>query len=107
MPAGCAKTCRRTGSPFCPTLRTTKSPSGRTWRAPSCRFSTQRAVRRLGSNRWNKGTDVSSTQQAEGREVIEKGVGALTLTTPSEMEIVMTREFDAPRELVFEAHISC
>lgn len=32
---------------------------------------------------------------------------ALTVTTPSEREIVMTREFDAPRDLVFEAHTSC
>ncbi|TMB96600.1 MAG: polyketide cyclase [Chloroflexi bacterium] len=31
----------------------------------------------------------------------------LTLTTPSEREIVMTRDFDAPRELVFEAHSKC
>jgi uncharacterized protein YndB with AHSA1/START domain len=31
----------------------------------------------------------------------------LTVTTPSEREIVMTRKFDAPRELVFEAHTSC
>jgi len=31
----------------------------------------------------------------------------LTIATPSEREIVMTREFDAPRELVFEAHSSC
>ena len=29
--------------------------------------------------------------------------GALTLTTPGEREIVMTRAFDAPRRLVFEA----
>ena len=29
---------------------------------------------------------------------------AFTLTTPSDREIVMTREFDAPRELVFEAY---
>jgi uncharacterized protein YndB with AHSA1/START domain len=27
----------------------------------------------------------------------------MTLTTPSDLEIVMTRDFDAPRELVFEA----
>lgn len=27
-----------------------------------------------------------------------------TLTTPSDLEIVMTRVFDAPRELVFKAH---
>jgi uncharacterized protein YndB with AHSA1/START domain len=31
----------------------------------------------------------------------------LTITTPSDQEIVMTREFDAPRGLVFEAHTSC
>ncbi|HSJ50158.1 MAG TPA: SRPBCC family protein [Actinomycetota bacterium] len=31
----------------------------------------------------------------------------LVVTTPSETEIVMTRVFDAPRELVFEAHTSC
>jgi len=38
---------------------------------------------------------------------MEKKIGALTLTTPSDREIVMTREFDAPRELVFEAHSKC
>jgi len=32
---------------------------------------------------------------------------ALTVTTPSDQEIVMTRVFDAPRDLVFEAHSSC
>ena len=31
----------------------------------------------------------------------------LTVTTPSDLEIVMTREFDAPRDLVFLAHSSC
>jgi uncharacterized protein YndB with AHSA1/START domain len=31
----------------------------------------------------------------------------LKVTTPSDLEIVMTREFDAPRDLVFEAHTSC
>ncbi|MGA9160587.1 MAG: SRPBCC family protein [Actinomycetota bacterium] len=30
-----------------------------------------------------------------------------TLTTPSDREIVMTRVFDAPRDLVFVAHSSC
>ena len=33
--------------------------------------------------------------------------GEMKVTTPSDREIVMTREFDAPRELVFEAHTSC
>jgi uncharacterized protein YndB with AHSA1/START domain len=32
---------------------------------------------------------------------------ALKITTPSDLEIVMTRDFDAPRELVFEAHTKC
>ena len=31
----------------------------------------------------------------------------LTLTTPTERQIVITRVFDAPRDLVFEAHTSC
>lgn len=31
----------------------------------------------------------------------------LTVTTPSDREVVMVRVFDAPRELVFEAHTSC
>lgn len=31
----------------------------------------------------------------------------LKVSTPSEREIVMTREFDAPRDLVFQAHTSC
>jgi uncharacterized protein YndB with AHSA1/START domain len=35
------------------------------------------------------------------------GSGKLTVTTPSDREIVMTRIFDAPRDLVFEAHTSC
>jgi uncharacterized protein YndB with AHSA1/START domain len=35
------------------------------------------------------------------------GSSKLTVTTPSDREIVMTRVFDAPRDLVFEAHSSC
>ena len=31
----------------------------------------------------------------------------LEVTTPSDTEIVLTRVFDAPRDLVFEAHTSC
>lgn len=31
----------------------------------------------------------------------------LNVTTPTDREILMTREFDAPRDLVFEAHTSC
>jgi len=31
----------------------------------------------------------------------------LTVTTPSDLEIVITRLLDAPRYLVFEAHTSC
>jgi len=32
-----------------------------------------------------------------------KTAGSLTITTPSDREIAMTREFEAPRRLVFEA----
>jgi uncharacterized protein YndB with AHSA1/START domain len=35
------------------------------------------------------------------------GSHKLMVTTPSDREIVTTRVFDAPRELVFEAHSSC
>jgi uncharacterized protein YndB with AHSA1/START domain len=35
------------------------------------------------------------------------GSNQLKVTTPSDREIVMTRVFDAPRDLVFEAHTSC
>jgi len=35
------------------------------------------------------------------------GAGKLDMATPSDREIVITRVFDAPRELVFEAHTSC
>ena len=33
-----------------------------------------------------------------------KTVGNLTITTPTDREIVMTRVFDAPRKLVWDAH---
>jgi uncharacterized protein YndB with AHSA1/START domain len=39
--------------------------------------------------------------------MVERTVGKLKLSTPSDREILMTREFDAPRDLVFEAHTSC
>jgi uncharacterized protein YndB with AHSA1/START domain len=39
--------------------------------------------------------------------MVERTVGKLKLSTPSDREIRMTREFDAPRDLVFEAHTSC
>jgi uncharacterized protein YndB with AHSA1/START domain len=35
------------------------------------------------------------------------GSSELKVTMPSDREIVMTRMFDAPRDLVFEAHSSC
>lgn len=31
----------------------------------------------------------------------------MKVSTPSDLELVMTRTFDAPRDLVFEAHTSC
>jgi uncharacterized protein YndB with AHSA1/START domain len=37
----------------------------------------------------------------------QSGSNTLTVTTPSDREISMTRVFDAPRDLVFEAHSSC
>ena len=37
----------------------------------------------------------------------ENGRNQMKVTTPSDREIVLTREFDAPRDLVFKAHTSC
>ena len=37
----------------------------------------------------------------------KSGSHELKVTTPSDREIVLTRVFDAPREVVFEAHSSC
>ena len=37
----------------------------------------------------------------------ESGSQKLMVTTPSDREMVLTRMFDAPRDLVFEAHTSC
>jgi uncharacterized protein YndB with AHSA1/START domain len=34
-------------------------------------------------------------------------MGKLTVTTPGDREIAMTREFNAPRELVWEAYTKC
>jgi uncharacterized protein YndB with AHSA1/START domain len=36
-----------------------------------------------------------------------RGKQAMTLTLPSDREIELTRVFDAPRRLVFEAHTKC
>lgn len=52
---------------------------------------------------------VQTTRQDWGERedaMAERGKG-LALTTPSDREIVMTRVFDAPRELVFEVHSTC
>ena len=38
---------------------------------------------------------------------ITRRVGAMTLTIVSDTEVMLEREFDAPRELVFRAHSSC
>jgi uncharacterized protein YndB with AHSA1/START domain len=49
---------------------------------------------------------MSSRDEERGRRMGESA-SKLMVTTPSEKEIRMTRVFDAPRELVFEAHTSC
>jgi uncharacterized protein YndB with AHSA1/START domain len=37
------------------------------------------------------------------KEIAMKNTGTLTVTTPSDREIVMTRVFDAPRRMVYDA----
>ena len=53
-PAGCARTCRRTGSRSCPISPTTRSSRRRRWRKPCCRSSTARAARRAGPSRCSR-----------------------------------------------------
>jgi uncharacterized protein YndB with AHSA1/START domain len=50
---------------------------------------------------------MSSRDEERSRGMGKSGSNQLTVTTPSDREIVMTRVFDAPRDLVFEAHTSC
>ena len=47
------------------------------------------------------------TPTQEQTQTITRRVGEITLSLPPDHSIVMTREFDAPRELVFMAHSSC
>jgi uncharacterized protein YndB with AHSA1/START domain len=46
-------------------------------------------------------------EHGKERQMAERRGDTLTVTTPSDREIAMTRVFDAPRDLVFEAHSSC
>jgi uncharacterized protein YndB with AHSA1/START domain len=43
----------------------------------------------------------------EGRKEMGASGSALAVSTPTDLEIVMTRKFNAARDLVFEAHSSC
>jgi uncharacterized protein YndB with AHSA1/START domain len=49
---------------------------------------------------------MNSRDEGRRRDMAASG-SKLTVTTPSDREILMTRVFDAPRDLVFEAHSSC
>jgi hypothetical protein len=42
--------------------------------------------------------------EPKSTEKVTRRIGAMTLTVPSDREVVLTRVFDAPRRLVFEAH---
>jgi uncharacterized protein YndB with AHSA1/START domain len=44
---------------------------------------------------------------AEQATNLSRKVGAMTLTLVSDTEVMLERELDAPRSLVFEAHSSC
>jgi uncharacterized protein YndB with AHSA1/START domain len=49
---------------------------------------------------------MAGSREERGRGMAASG-NTLTVTTPTDREIVMTRVFDAPRDLLFEAHSSC
>jgi len=44
---------------------------------------------------------------SKNAEQLTRQVGAMTVTVISDLEIQLTRVFNAPRELVFEAHSTC
>src|SRR5947209_8504732 len=50
------------------------------------------------------GTNICKKFKKRRTNMFTKNKTASTLTMPSEREIVMTRVFDAPRELVFKAY---
>ncbi|HTR19874.1 MAG TPA: SRPBCC domain-containing protein [Gemmatimonadales bacterium] len=55
---------------------------------------------------WSQSFDKLAASLAPASQSPERGSN-LTVTLPSDTEIVMTRWFNAPRRLVFEAHSSC
>ena len=81
------------------------SRPGRSKRSPSGPKGTAASGRRATTD-WTS-TWTSSRDVERRRAMGGSGSSALTVTTPSDREIVMTRVFDAPRDLVFEAHTSC
>src|SRR5438067_8468607 len=62
--------------------------------------------RQLRTARRPAGRNESREKEAsthKGRKTTMKNAGTLKVTTPTDREIVMTRVFDAPRDLVFDA----
>jgi len=57
------------------------------------------------TERWNQRFDnlVRYLREIQPRSLPNAMPNTLTVTVPSDLEIVLTREFDAPRALVFEA----
>jgi len=50
-----------------------------------------------------KSTGTSPATTGGGEEAAMENAGALQVTTPSDREILLTRVFDAPRQMVFDA----
>src|SRR5688500_6851671 len=61
-----------------------------------------------GTKATNDSTSIShSSTQANGVTMPSASKHVSTFTTPADTDVVVTRTFDAPRKLVFEAHTSC
>src|SRR5262245_13186470 len=61
-----------------------------------------------GTTGWTSTWESSRAEGSSGKRRSTMGSRhQLVTTTPTDVEIVMSRTFDAPRDLVFEAHSSC
>src|ERR1051326_1602360 len=71
---------------------------------PTCRRSVVDLTAPRSTNRWKSAKEetVRDARATQGWPMRDSGM-ILKVTTPTDREIVMTRTFDAPRELVFEA----
>src|SRR3982751_6760475 len=79
------------------------SRTGSSTTAPSGSSASVGSTNTCASCRWKINGPESKKFTYRRRSMVTKNSSTLTVTLPSEREITLTREFDAPRELLFEA----